>query len=297
MSLKLDELRKRLLQQQSAGEAPSPDPSSGKPATKIVGTALSKPEANTSKDSDPFSSKDLGAILINRALERSLKAAESAPEPAAVQVALSPIETNSQDRAERNSFEGPADSPEPKLSDGGLRLTGSASAPVATESRVQYELAEAVGKVFQQTKAFQERLAELDRIFEPIDRLGASAIRAFAPLQGFQKQMAQLARSFEPMRTFQQQLSQLAQDFEPMKALEGQLSQLADSFQAHIGDLIKALEPAKQMRDRIEQLAAAFDQATELQAEFTQLYDAFELSPSSNVSHANGLDAGNDAAH
>jgi ABC-type transporter Mla subunit MlaD len=120
-----------------------------------------------------------------------------------------------------------------------------------------------VGKVFEQTKAFQARLEDLNRICEPIDRMGNSAVRAFAPLREFQQQMAQLARSFVPMRAFQQQLSQLAQTFEPMKALEGQLSQLADSFQSHIGDLIKALEPATQMRDRIEQLSVAFDQATE----------------------------------
>ncbi len=169
-------------------------------------------------------------------------------------------------------------------------VRSSRTAPFSLEPAVQYELADAVAKVFEQTKAFQMRLQDLSKVFEPIDRMGNSAARAFEPLRGFHDQMAQLARSFEPMRAFQQQLAQLAQTFEPMKALESQLGQLADSFQNHLAELIKSLEPARQMHERIERLAATFDQAAELQAQFTELRDAFRLSPSSGTVHTNGLD-------
>jgi methyl-accepting chemotaxis protein len=167
----------------------------------------------------------------------------------------------------------------------------AAPSPSPTGPVGQNELAEAVAKVFEQTKAFQTRLEDLNRIFDPIDRAGSSAVRAFGPLRGFQKQMAQLAKSFEPMRAFQAQLSQIAQTFEPMKALEDQLARLADSFQSHIADLIKALEPAKQLRERIQNLSAAFEEASELQEQFGELYEAFQLSPASTENHANGLDA------
>ena len=166
-----------------------------------------------------------------------------------------------------------------------------ARSPVPSGAIGQNELADAVGKVFEQTKALQTRLEDLNRIFNPIDRVGNSAARAFAPLRGFQKQMAQVAQSFEPMRAFQAQLSQIAQTFEPMKALEDQLSRLANSFQSHIADLIKALEPAKQLRERIQHLSEAFDEATELQEQFSELYEAFQLNPAPNGNHVNGLDA------
>ncbi len=211
-----------------------------------------------------------------------------APEPPVVNAAAKPLEASIAEGPEHvNSLR---NDPVPEAA----KVRSGVAVAASPQPAGSHELADAVGKVFEQTKTFQARLEDLNRIFEPIDRMGNSAVRAFAPLRGFQKQMAQLARSFEPMRTFQQQLSQLARDFEPMKALEGQLSQLADSFQTHIGDLIKALEPAKQIRDRIEQLGTAFDQATELHEQFTELYDAFQLSPSNG--HANGLDVRESAA-
>jgi hypothetical protein len=279
MSLKLDELRKRLLQEQSGSDREAPDFPiiGGGKVLGALGPKIAKAATTPQASEAPAPSKDPEASAAEPPLET--KQATSAPSEAALAEPL-----------ERSSFGGDSEPEAPRD-----RL-GTTAATAASEPAVQRELADAVGKVFEQTKAFRTRLEDLSRIFEPIDWMGNSAVRAFAPLRGFQEQMAVLARSFEPMRTFQQQLSQLAQNFEPMKTLEGQLSQLADSFQTHIGDLIKALEPAKQIGERLEQLAAAFDQATELQEQFTELYDAFQLSPSLNGSHADGLDAQSNAA-
>ena len=284
MSLKLDELRKRLLQQQSGGseggvsEAPS---SAGNSKTSNISmpkaaerTSMADQPVTSAKVSQPLADAGVSALseeVEDGTAERPVDKAAAKPSSAILSEAAAHLSS-------------PRNDPEPAAPK--VRSEPLPSAPKGAAA--PHELADAVGKVFEQTKTFQARLEDLNRIFEPIDRMGDSAVRTFAPLSGFQKQMAQLARSFEPMRTFQQQLSQLAQDFEPVKALESQLSQVADSFQTHIGDLIKALEPAKRIRDRIEQLAAAFDQATELQEQFARLYEAFQLTPPSQ--HANGLD-------
>jgi hypothetical protein len=288
MSLKLDELRKRLLQQQSGSEGGSPTVSAGN--GRIFGAAPPKAAE---------------AVIVPKAFEPSPTTQPPEPsaatysklpasEPPALSTASEPADSDGSKADECVSSI--RNDPEQKLPAFPVReavAAVSASAPVPA---AQHELADAVGKVFEQTKAFRARLEDLNRIFEPIDRMGNSAVRAFGALGEFHKQMAQLAHSFVPMRTFQQKLSQLAQTCEPMKALEGQISELADSFQSHLGDLINALEPAKQMRDRIEQLSAAFDQATELQEQFTELYDAFRLGQSTNEVHVNGAESLRSAA-
>jgi len=288
MSLKLDELRKRLLQQQAGSDVAAPEAPSALNGGRTPGVAARRsPELTVAPKASeppvggktPESAKTAEVLTYARA--KPVEApAEAAPTEA--------LEAEQPDEApEALSVNSPKRDFEPDQP----RARPSAVVPLPAGPAGQNELAEAVGKVFEQTKAFQTRLEDLNRIFDPIDRAGNSAARAFGPLRGFQKQMAQLARSFEPMRTFQQQLSQIAQDFEPMKALEGQLAQLADSFQSHIADLIKALEPAKQLRERIQHLSEAFEEANELQEQFSELYEAFQLSPASNGNHANGLDA------
>lgn len=152
----------------------------------------------------------------------------------------------------------------------------------------QYQLAQAVAKVFDQTKGFQERLGELTRSFDQIEKLGQSAARTLGSLKSFEHQLGQLARSFEPMRAFQVQLAQLAQSFEPMKGLQEQLSQLSEAFQLHLGQLVQAIEPAKEFQLQILKLARMFDSATELQDSFAQLMETFKGGP---LSGRTGVDA------
>lgn len=152
----------------------------------------------------------------------------------------------------------------------------------------QYQLAQAVAKVFEQTKGFQERFGDLTRSFDQIEKLGQSAARTLGSLKTFEHQLGQLASSFEPMRAFQVQLAQLAQSFEPMKGLQQQLSQLSEAFQLHLGQLVLAIEPAKEFQLQILKLARMFDSATELQDSFTQLMETFKGGP---LSGRNGVDA------
>src|SRR5579859_3357118 len=209
MSLKLDELRKRLLQQQLGRDGAAPEPSPGPANGKVLNVAPPTVEPG-------LTPKVLEQPVVSASAPEPAAAAQ-APEPHSVESKMSATEapvttvesrpSDAEISDKRESASSLSSEPESEVAKSRLGAAAIAPGPVG-----QHELADAVGKVFEQTKAFQARLEDLGRIFEPIDRMGNSAVRAFAPLRGFQQQMAQLARSFEPMRTFQQQLSQLAQN-------------------------------------------------------------------------------------
>ena len=143
------------------------------------------------------------------------------------------------------------------------------------DSNSQYQVAQAVSKVFEQVKAFEDRFVELTKTFEPVEAMAQSAAKSFTPLRSFQEQLAQLSRSFEPMRVFQVQLAELAQSFAPMKGLQHQLALLSDAFEINLNQLVRSLEPAKEFQAQLVKLARAFEPATELADDFTVLADAF----------------------
>lgn len=161
-----------------------------------------------------------------------------------------------------------------------LRYAENASADASPgedsmESNSQYQVAQAVSKVFEQVKAFENRFVELTKTFEPVEALAQSAAKSFTPLRSFHEQLAQLSRSFEPMREFQIQLAELAQSFAPMKGLQHQLALLSDAFEININQLVRSLEPAKEFQTQLIKLARAFEPATDLANDFAALADTF----------------------
>jgi hypothetical protein len=152
----------------------------------------------------------------------------------------------------------------------------------------QYQVAQAVAKVFEQTKLFQDRLAELNSMFEPIERAGEAAVRTFEPLRSFQQQLMQLAESFGPMRDFQLQLAQLARTFEPMKGLQQQLAQISEAFQIHLTRLTSSLEPAKRFQAELIKLSLAFEPVNDLQKQFAELAERFRTESSTHVNGSIG---------
>jgi hypothetical protein len=153
------------------------------------------------------------------------------------------------------------------------------------DSNSQYQVAQAVSKVFEQVKVFEDRFVELTKTFEPVEALAQSAAKSFGPLRAFQEQLAQLSQSFEPMRAFQVQLAELAQSFAPMKGLQQQLGLLSDAFEININQLVRSLEPAKEFQAQLIKLARAFEPATELGDDFALLADTFN---SARTSQLNG---------
>jgi hypothetical protein len=144
-----------------------------------------------------------------------------------------------------------------------------------TADTVGSEVADAVAKIFEETRIFETRLNELHRLFLEVEKVGRSADELFAPLRSFHLRLSRLAESFVQMRSFQVQVMQMAQTFEPMKVLHDQLAQVSDSFQEHLARLARALDPAKKFRDRILWLADTFNQAEKLQAGFSELASTF----------------------
>jgi hypothetical protein len=173
----------------------------------------------------------------------------------------------------------PAAEPASAVTNAVLQYVQEAAAAIpqaqVSESNGQYQLVEAVAKVFEQTWDFQHQFSELTEMFTPIERASRVAVRSFEPLQDFEQQIAQLARSFEPLRSFQNQLAELADTFEPMRGLQQQLVQLAEAFQLHLRRLSRSLEPAREFQLELIRLANAFESAIELQNQFDSLAETF----------------------
>jgi methyl-accepting chemotaxis protein len=251
MSIKLDELRKRLLQQPQ-----------GEGATSAALTAASALE------SDALPELKAPERIFGKADLKPVEAAKPA-EPGAVKTLEIGLPKD-RDRPAAAKREEPAPAAQP--------ATARPAAPALLKLdglTNQDQLAESVAKLFEQTKTFQVRFDELAQAVDLIERMTDSAARLFGPLRAFHTQLSQLAVSFESMRTFQGQLAQLGKTFEPMRLLHDQLAQLSDGIQQHVAQLVKSLDPAKDFRDRISTLARSMEQASELQADFGELYSAF----------------------
>jgi hypothetical protein len=251
MSIKLDELRKRLLQQpqgeggaSAAATAASAPESDSLPEPKAPERIFGKTDLKPVESVKPAESSVVKTVEIGLPKDRDRPAAIKREEPAA---------------AVQPSTARPA---VPAL----LKLDGLTN---------QDQLAESVAKLFEQTKTFQVRFDELAQAVDLVERMTDSATRLFGPLRAFHSQLSQLAVSFESMRAFQGQLAQLGKTFEPMRLLHDQLAQLSNGIQQHVAQLVKSLDPAKDFRDRISTLARSMEQASELQADFGELYSAF----------------------
>jgi len=228
MNLKLEELRKRLL---------DPTPSTAPPPAETI----------YRRSADPI----------------------SPPE--------SPVTTNITDAAERRSTPLP-DARQPTAQPDSLAGTVlQYVAENADSGKSRYQLAQAVTKVFESTRQYQERLADLAKSFDTIEQTAQSATRAFEPIRAFREQMEKLSSTFEPMRSFQEQLGTLAESFEPMKALHEQIAMLAEAFQINLAQFARSMEPAKAFQMQLAKLAKTFEAVGELQSQFLELSESFRV--------------------
>lgn len=164
----------------------------------------------------------------------------------------------------------PASGPEPASG-----LKGAVLSFVEGSPR-EYQIFQAVAKLFEQTRDARERLTQLVALYEPIEALGQTVAGAFVPLDTFRQQLAQLARSFGPIKAFSQEMALIAQTCDAIKPLQEQMAQLSGGFQLHLATLIKALEPAEEIRMRVLQLAEAFEPMATLRERLSELHDAFD---------------------
>lgn len=142
-------------------------------------------------------------------------------------------------------------------------------------------MAEAVARIFDQTKTFKPRFDELGEAIDQIERLGEATARTFAPLKAFQSHLVYLVASLDSIRQFQTNLEQLVRTFSPAQSLYDELGTLTDSFQLELDNFVGSLQPAKEFRDRILVLARSLDQANEMLDELHELQASFPTRPPS----------------
>ena len=236
MNLKLEELRKRLL-----------DPTAS--------PAQSPPETIYKRSADQISPPESPVITHGT----------DAPE-----LRSTPLRESQQPMAQPDSLAGTV-----------LQYVGENADP----GKSRYQLAQAVTKVFESTRQYQERLADLAKSFDTIEQTAQSATRAFEPIRAFREQMEKLSSTFEPMRSFQEQLGTLAETFEPMKALHEQIAMLAEAFQINLAQFARSMEPAKAFQMQLAKLAKTFEAVGELQNQFLELSETFRVASRGNVSN------------
>ena len=254
LDTRLNDLRKRLLQQSQAEVPPTPARRTG---------MLTAAGADTRLPNEP----EPRLYSVRRLLQNispELEPVEPAGKAGRKAADQTPVEANP---------------PEQETKPAAAKAMPSAPVELAERAPTsEYQLFQAVAKVFEQTNGLRDQLAELSAAFEPVEELSKSAASVFGTLKRFQEQVSMLAEAFEPMRAFQKQVAQLAQSFEAMRPLEQQLGHLASGFQIHLDLLVKALEPAKELGARMLKLAQILEPASALQEEFSRLSDSFEVS-------------------
>jgi hypothetical protein len=271
MSLKLDELRKRLLQQPPPALAVA-EPS--RPVIAVVGEPAVVRLANAS-ESPVIGPEETEAAEIRRSEPSPSVSEAGAAESAAAAVRKPPKAEERNPEGSVSLFERP---PSDSSHSEPASLHPATPEPSSPESEValpENQIAEAVARVFEETATVQLRFDALDGTLAELGRIGASAEEAIEPLRAFHAQLAELAESFGPIRAVQAQLGRMAQTFEPMKELHDQMSQLVDSIQYHLAEVVRTLEPAVEFRGRILSLARSFDGADAMRDSLDELCSAF----------------------
>jgi hypothetical protein len=145
----------------------------------------------------------------------------------------------------------------------------------AVQDLGQYQLAQAVAKVFDQTRAFEESLSGIRNMLDPMKQAANSLAQSTGPLKALEEQIQELALAFTSMRTFQSQLTQLAESFEPMRCLEQQVVQFSESFGLHLRRLNRSLEMARVFKGELVNLAQSLEPIEELRERFDRLIGGY----------------------
>ncbi len=155
-------------------------------------------------------------------------------------------------------------------------LAGAVLSYVEKDGGAEYQVFQAVARLFDQTQTARTNLHNLGSMFDSIESLAQTVAGTFVPLDAFRQQLEQLARTFVPINALRQEMARIAQTCDAIKPLQDQFTQLTGGFNLHIRALIKALEPAEEIRLRILQLAEAFEPLTTLHERLAELQGAFD---------------------
>lgn len=232
MSQKLDELRKRLLQQGQSSEQNQHDDQQPRVLTYSPRDEAAPPAS---------AHKEIAAPPL---------APESAPQPEPqIPHPVTPRQAGPREAA------APTSADEPHISEAVAKVFEQTEAFQSRlkELRAMFEPIERVGKAaansFAPLSAFREQLAQLGRSFEP--------------MKAFQAQLAVLARTFEPMGALQDQLSQIADSFQLEIAQLANALEPAKLFREKIADLAKAFDQVGELDEGFRALRDSFQSSAQ----------------------------------
>ena len=251
MSLKLEELRRRLLQPGSVGPAPSAALRSGRQvssALPVFAQQLTDEDARRKNalTSEERSSAEVGSLVEPIVLEKDDQAVAAAAAPKA-----------------------PAA--------GTLKVSGHTDVSSANQ------LAQAIDKLFEPARQCQQRFREITQSCEVINQLTRSTLELCQPLRNFGDRLRKLSKAFFSMRTFRDELNILAEFFEPIRILNKQIVQLEGAVQAQLAEVTMTLESTKTLRIRITELEQSVDSISALETQFVELSRCFGAA--SDINH------------
>jgi hypothetical protein len=255
MSLKLEELRKRLLQSGALGPVPSiksgRQDSSGLPifVQQLVDEGAREKNTLTSEEHPAApSSSEVVSPSEPIVLEKDHEAATAAA---------------------------------------GAELKLPSAATAKANGHIHFssanQLVPAIDKFFEPARQCQQRFNEITQSCEVINQLARSTLELCQPLRNFGDRLRKLSKAFFSIRTFREELNTLAESFEPIGILNEQIVQLEGAIQAQIAEVAITLESAKTLRARIAELEQSVDSVSELETQFLELSRCFGAH--SGVSH------------
>jgi hypothetical protein len=264
MGLKLDELRKRLLQPGPASPTTYPTLELGRQIWSESPVFSQQPATENSQDARHTSAS---------APEEN----SSAPSAGEIVSLTDPAHQDTGDQAAVVATD--------------VDIRGAAAVPKA-DGRADHapanELARAIDKLFEPAR---HCLDEIPQACEAISQLTRSTLEMCQPLRNFRDHLQRLSGSFASMRTFRDELDVLADWFEPIGVLNRQIIQLEDAVQERLAEVAKTLESTRTLRMRIAELGQTVDSASELEVEFLELSRSFGAASHTNRESESAVDA------
>jgi hypothetical protein len=233
MNLKLEELRKRLL-----------DPTNPLPPGETIyrssaeGARLPEPERAAGAN---------GSVVADSAGAPAREAQVTAP-PAPVTVKEYGADGEGDNRSSKSNYSKSSYNVAQAVTKvfDSIRAHQERLAELSESVDSIEQIAQSASRAFEPIEAFHMQIKKLSGTFEPMrsfqEQLGAMA-ETFEPMRGLHDQMvqmaaafeinlAQLARCLEPAKKFQAQLIALAKSFEMASELQAQFLELSDSFRS-----------------------------------------------------------------
>jgi len=234
MNLKLDELRKLLLQ---------PEPPMIRVQERRSGSSIASPSSGSLSSSNGLESSGNGGSGSggvepnNSSVERGAPVANSLTSEVLNYVAA----TGDPNTEAKSQYQ-----------------LAAAVAKVFEPTRTFQESLARLTKTFEQVdilgQGASRALAPMKAFAEQVAQIAQN----FGPMKAFQDQLGQLATNFEPMKGLHEQLAQIGQAFHDHLAELSRTLEPAKKLQSKVTELARSLESVSEMQEEFDRLAASF---------------------------------------